>query len=490
MNPPLCSDSSSAATTTQLGRQPKCSRQGDNPVYHVLAFLSRLLCLLPHRAAVALGEWLGRIWYVVDARHRRVAKANLVNAFPEWSHRRVCRTARAGFKHFARSLVEFFRRPRYADPAYRARRVSVVGVERMRAALERGRGVILLLTHWGNWEIGGLVCAALGYPHSAVGRAVRSKAIMRFLNETRGRSGTRFLDKHHAVRPTLAALRAGECVGLFIDQTTSEQGTEVTFFGRVCETTRGPAGFALKTGAPIVPIMCPLLPDGRYEVRFYEPIPHPHTSDFRRDVDEMTQRLTSFVEQRVRERPEQWLWSHRRWKPFDRGLFRPGFRYVETILVEAPDRPDETEASLGTCACLKAAYPHARLAVLIKAPLGRLLQGSPHVDDVIEYSHRRGVRGLLDAARTIRRLRRRYFHVAVLLSGSSRSALWAALAGIPLRVGACGRRRSWLLTHRVAPRRPEVPWGDYSIEIAATLAEAPRPDPQPVTPVQATTTSP
>jgi KDO2-lipid IV(A) lauroyltransferase len=423
-------------------------------VYLALTFLRRLFCLLPHRAAAALAGWLGRIWYVVDAPHRRVAKSNLVNAFPEWRHRRVCRTARAVFEHLARSIVEFLREPLYADPAYLARRVRVVGEDRMRAALDQGRGVVLLLAHWGNWEIGGLVCNALGYPHSAVGRAFRSKGAMRFLNETRARAGTRFIDKHEAVRPVLGALRAGESVGFFVDQTTSEEGMATTFFGRMCETTRGPVGFALKTGAPVVPIMCPLLADGRYEVRFYEPIAHPHTGDFRRDVDELTQRLTSFIEARVRERPEQWLWMHRRWKPPGGGRLPRGFRHVETILVTAPDEADRLEAARAVFAHLKSVYPHSRLAVLVEAPSGAALDGDSHVDEVIEYTHHAGPRGWLEAARTIRRLRRRYFHMAVLLSGSSRSALWAALAGIPIRVGTKGQRGHRLLTHRAVPHAP------------------------------------
>jgi ADP-heptose:LPS heptosyltransferase len=102
-----------------------------------------------------------------------------------------------------------------------------------------------------------------------------------------------------------------------------------------------------------------------------------------------------------------------------------------------------------------------------------MVRESAHVDEVIEYSHRRGIGGLMNAARMIRRLRRRYFHVAVLLSGSSRPALWAALAGIPLRVGAKGQSGSWLLTHRDAAHASDPAGNDRYTAIAATLARAP-----------------
>jgi len=438
-------------------------------VYHVLVLVSRLLCLLPHRAAAGVAWVTGSAWYCLAWRRRRVAKSNLVNAFPGWTYRRVCRTAQASFVHFVRSLVTFFRQPLYADPAYLARRVRLVGEEHVHAACRQGRGVVLLLAHWGNWELGGIMLDRLGYAHSAVGRAVRSNAIMRFLNGMRARFATRFIDKGHAARPTLAALRAGECVGFFMDQTTSERGAETMFFGRTCETTRGPAGFALKTGAPVVPVMCPLLPDGRHEVRFYAPIPRPATGDPLRDVSELTQRLVSFVEARIREKPEQWLWSHRRWKPLDRGQFRPGFRHVETILVDGAEEPDGVAGLRRACAYLKVAYPHSRLAVLAQAGAGSALGGDRNVDEVIEYAPRPG---LLETVRTIRRVRRRVFHIAVLLTGSRRAALWATLAGIPLRVGRRGQPGSWLLTHRAPPRGPGVGDEDASIDLAAMLARA------------------
>ena len=444
-------------------------------MYLALTLLRRLVCLLPDRVAAVLGEWFGRLWHVVDVRHRRVAKANLVNAFPQWSYGQVCRTARGVFKHFGQTTIEFLRLPLYANPAYRARRLTVTGEEHLRRAYARGRGVILLSAHWGNWELMGIVCAALGYPVSAIARKVGTRGVTRFVNETRGVTGMRVSDKLSAARATLAALRAGECVGILIDQNDAVTGIPATFFGRACATSPALASFALKTGAAIVPAMCPLGPDGRYEARFSEPIVPAESEDPQRDVAEMTQRLTSLVERCVRRRPEQWFWVHRRWKPFDRGRMRRGFRYVETILVKMPNWIGDVVMALPVFEYLKAAYPDARVAALIKAPMGELLRGTPHVDEVLEYAHRKGLKGFADTARTIGRIRRRHFHAAVILPNSLSSALWIALAGIPLRVGTRGQCRRWLLTHPVAPRPEGMHQGEHYITIAARLAEAPPP---------------
>jgi heptosyltransferase-2 len=460
----------------QADRQPERSRHGGDPVYLTLTFLRRLVCLLPHRLAARLGEWLGGLCYAVDLRHRRIAKSNLVNAFPEWSHRQVCRTARAVFRHFARTTIEFLRLPRYADAAYRARWLTVVGEEHLRRAHALGRGVILLSAHWGNWELMGLTCAALGYPVSAIARHVGSRGLTRFINETRGVTGMRVFDKLQAARPTLAALRAGECVGILIDQNDAVTGIPAKYFGRDCATTPALASFALKTGAVVVPAMCPIGPDGRSEARFYAPTEPPATGDAPRDVAEMTQRVTSFVEARVRERPEQWFWVHRRWKPFDRGQMRPDFRYVETILVKMPNWMGDVVMALPVFDYLRAAFPDARITALVKAPMGELLRMVEHVDEVIEYAHRGGLKRLLDTARTIRRVRRRCFHAALLLPNSLNSALWAALAGIPLRVGARGQWRRWLLTHTIAPRPKDMHQAAHYVEIAARLGDAPPPD--------------
>ncbi len=454
------------------------------PVYLTLTFLRRFTCLLPRRLVFILGACLGSLWYALDATQRRVAKSNLVNAFPAWPHRRVCRTARAVFRHLAQMALEFLRIPRYTDAAYRRRWVRIVHEEHLRAASQPGRGVIILTAHIGNWELGGLLCTALGYPAIAIAERIGPKGLMKFVNETRELMGMRVVEKRAVVRPILAALRAGEYATNLIDQNAGRNGLEASFFGRICSTPRGPASFALKTGAPIAPAVCVLQPDGRYELRFYEPIVLRPTADPKRDVADMTQRLTSFVEARVREHPDQWHWEYKRWKPFNLGQFHRGFRYVETILVHAPEAPDDLAAVLPACEHLKAAYPHSRLAVLVKAPLAARLPASPHVNEVVEYRHRPGVRGLVDALRTVRRVRRRYFHVAVLLTDSPGPALRMALAGIPLRVGTRGP----LLSHRLPPRSPGTSARDHFLRIAARLARRPQAAPKTTSRTQAAAT--
>jgi KDO2-lipid IV(A) lauroyltransferase len=433
-------------------------------VYLALTFLQRFFSLLPERLAVGLAELLGRVWHAVDGGRRRIARSNIALAFPEWPWRRVCATARAAFMHFTRGTMVFFRRRLYLDPAYLERHVRIVGEGHMRAAVEQGRGVVVLLAHWGNWEIGGLVLNRLGLRHAAVGRAHRSKDVMRFLNESRARSGTRFIDKHEAVRPVLAALRAGELVGFFIDQTTRDRSTLTMFFGRPCKTPIGPAGFAVKTGAPVVPVMCPRMPDGRYEARFYAPIARPATGDARLDVGELTHRMTHFVEERVREQPGQWLWMHRRWKPPEDQRCHPDFRYVETILVAALDPRATAEAIGRVCALLRETYPHARLSVLVPRGLSLMLRPDGRLDEVI--ADEAGLRGGL---RLVRRLRRRLFHVAVVLGGSIRPALLAWLAAIPLRVGPNDQPGRRLLTHRAPSGAADETLEEHWVRVAAIL---------------------
>jgi len=434
-------------------------------MYYVLLLASRLFSLLPERLAVGAAPLFGRLWYALDGKRRRIARSNIALAYPEWSYRRACAMARASFVHFVRNIIVFLRAPYCLKPAYLRRYVGISGEDNIRAAYERGRGVVLLLAHWGNWEVGGLVCSLLGYPHSAVGRAFHSKGAMRFLNSTRARSGTRFIDKHEAVRPVLAALRGGECVGFFIDQTTSEPGILTTFFGRACKTTRGPAAFALKTGSPVVPVMCPLLPDGRYEVRFHPPIEPPGTGDVRRDIDELAQRMTSFVEARVRERPGQWLWMHRRWKPADGGRFHREFRYVETILVMALDEPGDAGAVGRVCAFLREHCPQARIAVLAAPSCASDLEGGAGIDEVIEAPSRGGW------IKTWCRLRRCDFHVAIVLSGSARAAFLAKAAGIRLRVGSSKQGGRRLLTHHAPPRSSDESLAEHWVRVAATIID-------------------
>ncbi|HEV2619224.1 MAG TPA: lysophospholipid acyltransferase family protein, partial [Acidobacteriaceae bacterium] len=132
----------------------------------------------------------------------------------------------------------------------------------------------------------------------------------------RCRHGNRVLHKDDFARGLLAAMRAGETVGILMDTNmTPPQGLFVPFFGVEACTASGLARVALKTGAAVVPgFLLWENSERRYVLRFYPELGLSSTGDSEADIADNTARFIAVLEDVIRQYPSQWLWMHRRWK--------------------------------------------------------------------------------------------------------------------------------------------------------------------------------
>jgi KDO2-lipid IV(A) lauroyltransferase len=286
--------------------------------YLPIAAGARLLRLVPRRAALAAGRGLGRLAWMVDTTHRRIALENLTAAFGDSmspdDRRRL--TGRI-FAHFGMVAVDCLLM-RSLHPGDVDRLIEYEGVDHLRKAFLKGKGVFVFSAHLGNWEMVALMQGWLGYPMAMVTRPLDNPLLDRLLLEGRTRSGNLVIHKRSAVRGILKAIRNGWCVAIVIDQDI--RGTEhvfVDFFGRPAATTPTLGLLALKTGSPVVPAFGLPLEDGRYRVTYLPEVPVSEiacTGSREGDVAAITQACTRIIEQQVRARPECWLWMHKRWK--------------------------------------------------------------------------------------------------------------------------------------------------------------------------------
>jgi len=271
--------------------------------------------LLPRPLARALGIAVGRLVYVLHGRLRRVGMRNLELAFPEKTAAERQRILKGLFTGLGRQLAEFCLFPRYSKE--NVARVAVYqGLENFEAARQRGKGVIFLTAHLGGWEIGSFVHSLNGNPLHVVVRALDNPYLDRLVDRYRCRHGNTTFDKQDFARGLLGALKAGETVGILMDQNmTPPQGVFVDFFGRAACTASGVARVALRTGAAVVPAFT--LWDralGKYRVQFDPALELVRTGDEEVDAVVNTAAFTKVIENYARQYPEQWLWVHRRWK--------------------------------------------------------------------------------------------------------------------------------------------------------------------------------
>jgi Kdo2-lipid IVA lauroyltransferase/acyltransferase len=278
------------------------------------AIVQALVRPLPRRWTLALGRALGRLLADLDPRHVAIAAENLRQAFPHWDEPRRLRTARAVYAHFGQTLLDIL----WMAQQPRERLLSLIveegreNADRVRAA---GRGVVYVTGHFGNWEFYGVAFGWLGEPVGVVARPLDNPALEARLTEFRTRSGNTVISKRRALQDILRLLRQGAGVAILVDQNVQEQdGIFVEFFGRPAATTTVAAALAVKTGCALLPVHCEARPDGRYTFVYGRPLEWTTTGNRQDDIARLTQALTTVIEGWVRERPEQWLWMHRRWK--------------------------------------------------------------------------------------------------------------------------------------------------------------------------------
>jgi KDO2-lipid IV(A) lauroyltransferase len=302
-----------------------------------------LLRLIPRRWALAAGRGAGLLAWRLDRRHREVAIANIAASLPGASDPAVAkRISRGCFAHFGAVAVECLLMP-YRNPADVERLADWEGRENLERAHGKGRGVLVTSGHLGNWEMVALLQGWAGLPMALVTRPLDNPLLEALLARGRRRSGNEIIHKRRAVRSVLRALRDGWTVALVIDQDFPQSDRIfVDFFGRPAAAAPTLALLALRTGAPIVPVVGLLGPRGRYRIRYLPPIEPPAEGNREAGVLDIMSRCTALLEETIRAHPEQWLWMHRRWKTRPRS--RPGGAQE----IRCPDQGVPPSSSTGT----------------------------------------------------------------------------------------------------------------------------------------------
>jgi len=269
---------------------------------------------LPRSVALGAGRRLGDMMSVLVRSRRRLVLSNLELAYGNaLSPPRRRRLMHQVFRHFGATLVETLLLPRMVEEGLE-RLVCHEGWDHLVRALGQGKGVLAFTAHFGNWEMTALSLGARGVPVDAVGRPPSDPELARRLDLARRLTGNRTISKRNAARPILKSLRDGRVVGLVIDQNVvANRGVFVDFFGRPASTTPALAVFALKTGAPVIPIF-DHAEGGRHRVVIGPPLEIHPTGNTERDVLTITAAATAIIEEVVRAHPHQWLWMHNRWR--------------------------------------------------------------------------------------------------------------------------------------------------------------------------------
>jgi KDO2-lipid IV(A) lauroyltransferase len=259
---------------------------------------------------------IGWIGYHAASKHRKIAVESLTKALgSEKTPDEIDRIARGCFNMMSGTAVEFFMFMRYPE---RIRQfVEIEGIEHLKKALSKGKGVVALSAHFGSFPL--LLCriSLEGYKIHSMLRHMRDTNLDLLFEKKRHGMGVGSVytqPRNECVQKSLEVLRKNEILFVQLDQNFGTAGVFVDFFGVKAATATGPIIFSMRTGAPIVPMFIFRISGPRHKIVILPEYVMDESLPKEEQILKATQELTILIEQYIRKYPHEWGWIHKRWK--------------------------------------------------------------------------------------------------------------------------------------------------------------------------------
>jgi KDO2-lipid IV(A) lauroyltransferase len=282
--------------------------------YLALKSFSRLLCLLPYPLLLWLGSGVGFLHWFLGRSQRRRAVGQLQQRLGV-AHPEAEQIARRMFRNIGKTLLEVLYIPALT-PEKLQRWVTIENWHYMTEALSRGKGVVILTAHFGNWEWMAARLVQAGLPLAAIAETQPGLGLDRLLNEYREQVGLEPYARGNALVAAMKALKKGKVLGFLADQDAKANGVFVDFMGVPASTPQGPAVFAVRAGAPVVPVFIVRQARKGHRILVSPPLyaeDNAGSNGNETQILELTRQMTQAMEDRIRRYPDQWWWFQRRW---------------------------------------------------------------------------------------------------------------------------------------------------------------------------------
>ncbi len=292
------------------------SSKNSMPLYLLLRTIICLLSYIPISLSRMAGNIIGFTIASLPVGRQSIVLDNMKKSIlsKTMTEEELKKLSKKVYMHFGRMLFEIPHILRI-DKKEVSKYFTVEGGENLTEALKKGKGVLALTAHMGNWEMMAMALEMNFGNVSAVARPFGNKAVNRLMQKIRTSSGMEVIPKQNGMRKILSALKKNRIVGILLDQNVSwQEGEFVPFMGRTACANKGLALMAMKTGSPVLPIFALQQPDGKYLIYIGEEVKVVDTGDKTADIATNTHAFTKKIEEQVIKYPEQWFWFHRRWK--------------------------------------------------------------------------------------------------------------------------------------------------------------------------------
>ncbi len=291
-----------------------------SPAWDYLEYISvRSFAALINSLPIAFSTWIARrvgdVFYSILPMRRKIALKNLDIAFENSiTHAKKKHIAREAFQNLAASVMEFFRLPSLLKEA--PERFEIEGTEHLDSALQKGKGVVFVVSHLGSWECLSFLFYLRSYSCTVVVRGTNNPYISKWIQTLRNQTRVHAIERAYASKKILRCLKQNEMAAILIDQWAGSEGVWADFFGEKTSTTSIPARLVHRTGAALIPGYCIRTGTGHFKIMI-----KPEVLTDKTDPEfemKTTLKLNRQLENEIRRYTEQWTWTHRRWKGLER----------------------------------------------------------------------------------------------------------------------------------------------------------------------------
>ena len=273
-----------------------------------------VLNIIPRSFGIFMFSWIGLVAWRLDAKDRHRIRRHLTMVYGDkLSAARKERIGRTFFINSAKNFVDFVRMQRYYKSEI-ADLIDVEGLEHFDRAHKKGKGIIGISGHIGNFELMAVFLAAQGYPIGVIGRRMYDDRMDQLLVGNREALGLTNFYTTDSPRRLLKWLAEGNVIGVLMDTDSFRvRSMLVPSFGRLSYTPVGHIMLAIRTGAELVPSFCVRTENNRYKLVFKPPIKYDPGSGTDEDIYRITLQCNQVIDKFIDEHPDQWIWLHNRW---------------------------------------------------------------------------------------------------------------------------------------------------------------------------------
>lgn len=271
--------------------------------------------LLPPKVSVAFGGFIGAMAFSLFGVRKKVCLINLKIAFPDKSVAELKKIGRNSYANTGRTMMEILLLGKM-DKNYFETHVTVEGEKVLDAALENGKGALGVTGHFGSWEVMAAAIKQRDYPVDLLIGHQKNKQVDALFNALREKQNLGLIPLHTALKGVWRSLKKNRMVAMLSDQDPRRGASvEVDFFGKKTNVYTGAALFSLKAKSPLLcPFIVRLKKGLDHRIVINPPIQYEPCGDKEKDIQALTQKHTTCLEQWITKHPDHWFWGHKRWK--------------------------------------------------------------------------------------------------------------------------------------------------------------------------------